>query len=187
MKHISTIGSAALLGSVGVAVMTVLSGCEAQQQEPQNRYLVIEQQTNGKYIVVEEMPTEGPNRAIIRERDENGNVKERFMNEQEMQALAQQEYDKVEAGQSELNAAPIGDGMGLAGTILAVAAGSLLGQAIGNMLFNKPGMQQHRNAVNKSAYHQNRVKNGTASRSKKSFFGGSKSGTSSNNYRSFGG
>jgi len=181
MKHISTIGSAALLGSVGIAVMSVLTGCESQQQEPQNRFLVIEQQPSGKYTVVEEMPTDGPSRAIIRERDENGNVTERFMNEQEMKALAQQEYDKMQAGQSELNAPPSGEGMGLAGTILAVAAGSLLGQAIGNMLFNNPNVQKHRDAVNRSAYHQNRTKTATSggTGTKKSYFGDTKSGSGS--------
>ena len=69
MKHISTIGSAALLGSVGITVMSVLTGCTAEQEEPENRFLVIEQLPNGSYQVVEETPTEGPNRAIIRETD----------------------------------------------------------------------------------------------------------------------
>ena len=54
MKHISTIGSSVLLGSVGVTVMSVLSGCEAPQKEAQNKFLVIEQKTNGKYIVMGE-------------------------------------------------------------------------------------------------------------------------------------
>ena len=104
MKHISTIGSAALLGSMGVVVMSSITGCSSQQEEQQqNRFLVIEQQPNGKYIVVEEMPTEGASRAIIRERDENGVVSERFMNEDEMRTLAEQEYQKMQSGQSELN------------------------------------------------------------------------------------
>ncbi|MDX1295636.1 MAG: hypothetical protein R3302_05185 [Sulfurimonadaceae bacterium] len=184
MKHISTIGSAALLGSVGITVMTVLTGCQAQQQEPQNKFLVIEQQANGKYIVVEEMPTEGESRAIIREKDEFGNTTERFMNEQEMQALAQQEYDKMQAGQSELNAEPTDAGMGLAGTILAVAAGSLLGNMIGNALMGNKNFQKHQNSVNRSAYHQQKR---SASSSKKSFFGSSKSGTSTTKTSSYGG
>ncbi len=64
--------------------MSILSGCESaqEQQQAQNKFLVIEQQENGKYVVIEEMPTEGPSRAIIRERDEFGNIKERFMNEE---------------------------------------------------------------------------------------------------------
>ncbi|MCD4668405.1 MAG: hypothetical protein K8R44_07460, partial [Sulfurimonas sp.] len=101
MRHISSIAGGVALGSAGVLMMSVLSGCEAPQQEQQNRFLVIEQQTNGKYIVVEEMPTDGASRAIIREKDENGNTTERFMNEAEMKSLAEQEYQKVQDGTSE--------------------------------------------------------------------------------------
>jgi len=184
MKHISTIGSAALLGSMGVLVMSTITGCSQQQeqQEAQNRFLVIEQQPNGKYIVVEEMPTEGPSRAIIRERDENGRVVERFMNEDEMRTLAEQEYQKVQNGQSELNQEPSSSpGMGLAGTILAVAAGSLMGNMIGNALMGNRNFQKHSNSVNKSAYHKSAAskKSSSKSSSKKSFFGGSKKSSSS--------
>ena len=189
MKHLSTIGSAALLGSMGIVVMSSISGCSGQQeQEPQNRFLVIEQQPGGKYIVVEEMPTEGPSRAIIRERDENGVVTERFMNEEEMRRLAEQEYQKVQSGQSELNQEPSASpGMGLAGTILAVAAGSLLGNMIGNALMGNKNFQRHSDTVNKSAYHQSAASRKASSGSKRSFFGGSKTGSSSTSTSSYGG
>jgi len=185
MKHFSNVTSPLILGSIGISVVAALTGCQESQQpqEPQNRFLVIEQQPNGKYLVVEEMPTQGENRAIIREKDENGNMTERFMNEQEMQELARQEYDKMQSGQSELNAAPSEGGMGLAGTILAVAAGSLLGQAIGNMLFNNPNVQKHRDAVNRSAYHQQRTASGTGT--KKSYFGDSKTASSTSSSGSY--
>ena len=182
MKHITTIGSAALLGSMGLVVMSSITGCSQQQEEQQqNRFLVIEQQPNGKYIVVEEMPTQGASRAIIREHDENGRVTERFMNEDEMRALAEQEYQKVQNGQSELNQEPSSSpGMGLAGTILAVAAGSLLGNMIGNSLMGNRNFQKHSNAVNKSAYHKSAAgRKSSTSKSKKSFFGGSKKSSSS--------
>ncbi len=191
MNHISTIGSAALLGSVGLTVMSVLTGCEAPQEQEPNKFYVIEQQANGKYIVMEEMPTDGENRAIIREKNEDGTVNERFMNEAEMQKLAQQEYEKMEAGQSELNAEPSGDGgMGLAGTILAVAAGSLLGNMIGNALMGNKNFQKHSNSVNKSAYNKSKNASGAKSgksSSKKSFFSSSKSGSSSKTSGSYGG
>ena len=188
MKHISTIGSSVLLGSVGVAVMSVLTGCEAPQEEATNKFLVIEQQPSGKYIVIEEMPTDGPSRAIIREKDENGKVTERFMSEEEMKGLAQQEYDKMQAGNSELNETPSGGGMGLAGTILAVAAGSLLGNMIGNALMNNKNFKQHSKGVNKSAYSRSAAgKSAAKSSGKKSFFGGSKSGGSTSRGGFFGG
>ena len=188
MKHISSLASGAFLGSAGVMMMGVLSGCEAPQQEAQNKFLVIEQQTSGKYIVVEEMPTEGPSRAIIRERDMNGHVTERFMNEAEMKALAEQEYQKVQSGTSETMQSGGGAGMGLAGTILAVAAGSLMGNMIGNALMGNKNFSKRSSSVNKSAY--SRSSAGKAARagksSRKSFFGGN-SRRSSYGSRGFGG
>jgi len=175
MKHISSIASGVVLGTAGVFMMSTLTGCE-QKQEAQNKFLVIEQQPNGKYKVVEDMPTEGPSRAIIRERDADGRVTERFMNEQEMKELAQQEYQKVENGTSETLQDNSGStGMGLAGTILAVAAGSLLGNMIGNALMNNKRFSKNASSVNKSAYSRSAAGKAarSSSRSRKSFFGGS--------------
>ncbi|MFT7004965.1 MAG: hypothetical protein ACJAWW_002331 [Sulfurimonas sp.] len=188
MKHISSIAGGIALGSAGIMMMSVLAGCSGQEkQEPKNRFLVIEQQTNGKYIVVEEMPTEGPSRAIIREKDLNGNTIERFMNETEMKALAEQEYQKVQNGTSETtqNGNSSG-GMGLGGTILAVAAGSLLGNMIGNSLMNNKNFSQRASGVNKSAYSRSAASRASSSSSKRSFFGG---GSKSSSYgkSSFGG
>ncbi len=173
MKHISSLAGGVALGSAGAMMMSVLSGCEAPQEQMKNRYLIIEQQTNGKYVVVEEMPTEGPNRAIIREKDENNNTVERFMNEDEMRALAEQEYQKVQNGTSETIQSGEGSaGMGLAGTILAVAAGSLMGNMIANALMNNKNFASRSTSVNKSAYSRSAA--GIAERkrtsSRKSFF-----------------
>ena len=188
MRNISSIANGIALGSAGVIMMGVLSGCEAPQQEAQNRFLVIEQQSNGKYIVVEEMPTEGPSRAIIREKDANGNTTERFMNEAEMKALAEQEYQKVQNGTSETIQDGGGSaGMGLAGTILAVAAGSLLGNMIGNSLMNNKNFSRNSARSNKSAYSRSAASKASKSRTKKSFFGGSSRRSSSRSGGFFGG
>ncbi|MEA1955629.1 MAG: hypothetical protein U9N02_03945 [Campylobacterota bacterium] len=192
MKHIFSITSGVALGSAGIAMMSVLTGCSSgqEQQEQQNKYLVIEQQDNGKYIVIEEMPTEGPSRAIIREKDENGNTVERFMNEAEMKALAEQEYQKVQDGSSETVQEGGGDaGMGLAGTILAVAAGSLLGNMIGNALMNNKNFSKNSASTNKSAYSRSGTSKTSSTSSKKSFFGGSKtsSTSSTSSTKSYGG
>ncbi len=176
MKHISSLSSGIVLGTAGIMMMNILTGCEQRQQEAQNKFLVIEQLPNGKYKVVEEMPTEGPTRAIIRERDEYGNIRERFMNEEEMKALAAQEYEKVQNGTSEtLQENGSGAGMGLAGTILAVAAGSLLGNMIANSLMNNKAFSRNtRSAYTSSAYRQKKQRTSA----KKSFFGSqSKSST----------
>ena len=186
MKNIT---SGIVLGTTGALMMSVLTGCEAPKEEQQNRFLVIEQQTNGKYIVVEEMPTDGPSRAIIREKDANGMVTERFMNEAEMKALAQQEYQKVQNGTSETIQDGGGSaGMGLAGTILAVAAGSLLGNMIGNSLMNNKNFSKNASTSNRSAYSRSTAgKASKKSSSKKSFFGGSKKSSSRKSGGFFGG
>lgn len=179
MRHISSLKNGVALGSAGVVMMSVLSGCTSQQQEPQNRYLVIEQQPNGKYIVIEEMPTEGPNRAIIREKDENGNTVERFMNEDEMRAMAEQEYVKTLDGSSEaVSSSDSSAEMGLASTILAVAAGALLGNIIGNALMNNKNFASRSASVNKSAYSRSAAARASSASGKKSFFGSSTASTS---------
>ncbi len=184
--NLSSIAGGAGLGTAGVLMMSVLSGCEApQEQQQQNRFLVIEQQTNGKYIVVEEMPTDGPSRAIIREKDAQGNTVERFMNEAEMKTLAEQEYSKVQDGTSETISDGGGSaGMGLAGTILAVAAGSLLGNMIGNALMNNKNFSKNSASSNKSAYSRSAASRASKKSSKKSFFGSSNKRSSGS--RSFG-
>jgi hypothetical protein len=193
MKHIFN-AKTAFLGSFSLVLMSALSGCQsapeekpAEQAEGQNKFLVVEQQPDGKYVVVEEMPTTGPSRAIIKETDENGTVTERVMTEAEMKALAQQEYEKMQAGQSELNAEPQGEGMGLGGTILAAAAGALLGNMIGNALMNNSNFRKNQDASNRSAYHRSAGGTGSSATSgtqKKSYFGNdaSKSTTASSSY-----
>ena len=188
MRHISSLASGVALGSAGIAMMSVLTGCSSQEQQAQNKFLVIEKQANGKYTVVEEMPTDGESRAIIRERDANGRVTERFMSEAEMKALAESEYAKVQNGTSETIQDGGGSaGMGLAGTILAVAAGSLLGNMIGNALMNNKNFANRSSNVNKSAYSRSAAgKAAKKSSAKKSFFGGnSKKSTRSGGF--FGG
>ena len=112
------------------------------------------------------------------------------MNEDEMKKLAEQEYQKVQAGTSETVSSSEGSaGMGLAGTILAVAAGSLLGNMIGNALMNNKNFASKSSSVNKSAYSRSAAGSSGAktssSSTKKSFFGGSKT-TSSPSSTSYG-
>jgi len=189
MKHISSLTSGIALGSAGLLMMSVLTGCEAPQEKAQNKFLVIEQQANGKYVVVEEMPTDGPSRAIIREKDAYGNVTERFMNEAEMKALAEQEYQKVQNGTSETTQASGGsEGMGLAGTILAVAAGSLMGNMIANSLMGNKNFSRNATSANKSAYSRSAAgKAARKSSSRKSFFGNAKKSSSRSGGGFFGG
>ncbi|MBV5320637.1 MAG: hypothetical protein JZU62_03040 [Sulfuricurvum sp.] len=192
MKHFMS-ANTIITGTVGLAVLSALSGCqsapEEQAVEAQNKFIVVEQQPNGKYVIVEEMPTTGPSRAIIKETDENGTVTERVMSEAEMKTLADQEYKKMEEGKSELNAEPKSEGMGLGGTILAAAGGALLGNMIGNALMNNKNVQRHQDMSNRSAYHRSAAggsKSATSNSQKKSFFGNSASRSTSSS-SSFGG
>ena len=178
MRHITSTRSIAL-GSMGVVVMAALTGCSSQQpQEQGNKFLVFQEDANGKYTVIEEHPTDGPTRAIIK--DVNGN--ERFMSEAELKALAQAEYDKMQSGTSELNQAPTGGGdggMGIGGTILAVAAGSLLGNMIANQLMgNKNFSQRSKAATSNVRSKMQKATSGQKSGAKKSFFGSKKPSTS---------
>ncbi|SFV74965.1 Putative flagellar motility protein [hydrothermal vent metagenome] len=187
-QQFKSLATGVALGSAGIFMMSVISGCsnnsseQQQQQQTQNKFLVIEQQPNGKYVVVEEMPTQGPSRAIIRERDENGKITERFMTEEEMKALAQQEYQKVQNGTSETLQNNSGsEGMGLAGTILSAAAGAMLGNMIANSLMNNRNFAQNAARTNHSPSAYNRSKSFSKSSSfsrpssstKRSFFGSS--------------
>ncbi len=189
MKHILSAKNI-MLGTAGLAVLTALSGCQNSQEAPktegQNKFLVVEQQPNGKYVVIDEAPTTGPSHAIIRSTDENGTVTERVMSEGELKALADQEYKKMQEGKSELNAEPHGEGMGLGGIILAAAGGALLGNMIGNALMNNSNFRKNQDASNRSAYHRSASggMNSSTSSGKKSFFGnkGSSSTSSSNSF-----
>jgi hypothetical protein len=187
MSKFKTAASAIVLGSMSAVIMSSISGCSsAQEQEAKNRFLIIEQDKFGKYSVVEEVPTDGPNRAIIRERDANGRVTERLMDEAEMKKLAESEYQKVQNGTSETTQQNSGGGMGLGGTILAVAAGSLMGNMIANQLMGNKNFSRNSNSANKSAYHSNK-KSGMSGNKKKSFFGNNKKTSSSGKSSSWGG
>lgn len=181
MKHIRSIATGVALGGASLLVMSTFSGCEAAQQEQQlsqqNKFLVIEQLTNGKYVVVEEMPTDGASRALIREKNADGSVSERIMSEAEMRALAEQEYERFQSGQSELLSDSNGSaGMGLAGTILAVAAGSLLGNMIGNALMGNKSFASK--AATASPVAKSPSSASSTSGAKKSHFGSKGTSTS---------
>ncbi|MDD5161209.1 MAG: hypothetical protein PHI47_14245 [Sulfuricurvum sp.] len=194
MKHFAS-AKHIMMGTMGLVVLSALSGCQSapeesqSTQEGQNKFLVVEQQPSGKYVIIEEMPTTGPSRAIIHETDENGTVHERVMSEAEMKELADQEYKKMQEGKSELNSEPKSEGMGLGGTILAAAGGALLGNMIGNALMNNKNVQRHQDMSNRSAYHRSSAggsNSATSNTQKKSFFGNSASKSTSSS-SSFGG
>jgi len=206
MKHIKKAISYSVAGSLGMTVIASLSGCEQSQQplnefsnqgseaQTQSYFMVIEQTGNSPaaYKVVEKHPTSGATRAILR--DMNGI--ERFLSEEELKKIAEEEAAKVEAGTSRLTqdgAQMHGGGMSMGETILAAAAGSLVGGMLANRLMGnsnfRGNQQRYGGGRPASSYSQSAKPGGGKTQARSGFFGGNKSGSSSSGSRfsSFGG
>jgi hypothetical protein len=198
VKHIKKALSYSIAGSLGLTVVASLSGCEQpqppqfngdQQQRNQNWFMVIEQTGDNPatYKVVEQHATEGPTRAILR--DANGI--ERFLSEEELKTIAEEEARRVEAGTSRLsqdNAQMSPMGMSLGETLLAAAAGSLIGGMLANSLINNRNFQQ-----NQARYNSTRtsaptsLRSGSATKPRSGFFGSRSSRSGYGSFGSFGG
>ncbi len=163
MKHyINKISNYGMVGGIGILAMFALAGCDNKKSEQeqvdaakiadaakqQGQFLVIQEVAEGKYKVVEQYPSNGPSRAILK--DMNGT--EKLLSEAELKALAEVEAKKVENNTSNLtkdpNQASIhSGGMSLGETILASAAGALIGGYIANKLFSNPNFQANQRVV----------------------------------------
>ena len=206
MKHIKKALSYTVAGSIGLTVIASLQGCGDQSAVDrnaggfgssteaditQNFFMVIEQTGTAPdvYKVVEKHPTDGPTRAILREVDGS----ERFMSPEELQQLAQQEAAKVEAGTSRLTEDPAmhGAGLSLGETILAAAAGSLIGGMLANRLMSNPNFQRTQQSYGggrpTAAISRPAGKQASGQQARRGFFGGQKSGSSSPRSGFFGG
>ena len=169
-------------GTIGIMIASSISGCEKPQEEAQNMFIIMQELENGKYEVVEKHPTDGPSRAIVRDR--NGN--ERMMSNEELTMLAQQEAQNVQNGNSNIGE-NMGSGMSMGEAILAAATGAILGNLIGNALansmMNNPRFQatQRQAAKRTSAIQRNTMNKQKSynTKSKSGFFGskGSSSGS----------
>ena len=206
-KHIKKVASYAAVGGFGAVVAAGLAGCgsdnggessalnEAAQKT--GAFVIIEETAPGKYKVLEEYPS-SETRVVLK--DINGT--ERVLSKEEMDKLIAEENAKIDAGTSNLtgsnaqNAQLSSGGMSLGETLLASAAGAIIGSWIGNKLFNNPGYQSQRQSAykNPSAYSRsvdsfNKAKAtssaGKSSGGKSGFFSGSSSSSSQSS--SFGG
>lgn len=198
MKHIKKALSYSIAGSLGLTVVSSLSGCEQpthhdmsgmnQVAADQNYFMVIEQTGDNPatYRVAEQHPTTGPTRAVLR--DMNGI--ERFLSEEELKAIAEEEAKRVEAGTSRLaqdGAEMSSGGLSLGETLLAAAAGSLIGGMLANSLMNNRNFQQNSQNYNKSRPSApTSMRTGNTTQAKSGFFG-NKSKNSTSGSRSFGG
>lgn len=149
-KIITKVKSIKVAGAVGLVVGSMLAGCsggsesdtafnDAQQQR--GVFVIIQQTGADTYKIVDQYENpSGTTRAILR--DLNGN--EKLLSEEELRKLSAKEMKKVESGTSRLQQPDDGStsgGMGLGEIILASAAGAIMGNMIGSMLFNNPNFQ----------------------------------------------
>lgn len=174
MKHIRSYGNGALLGSMSVVMMTALTGCSQEKDESisENKFVIVKELADGKYKVISEEPTSGPTQVVVEQAD--GTLKR--LSQEEIKTIAQEEYARVENGTSESTQSNNSGGMGLGSTILAVAAGSILGNMIANQLMGNRNFRQNNQASSSRARSFNRKQAAKKSSSKRGFFG--KSGSS---------
>jgi hypothetical protein len=208
MKHIKKALSYSIAGGVGLTVVAALHGCSDSGQPPQgsggfgatdsagleqNMFMVIEQTGDNPdtYKVVEKHPTTGATRAILRTQDGD----ERFLSEAELKAIAEEEAARVEAGTSGLtqDAGMQAGGLSLGETVLAAAAGSLIGGMLANRLMGNSNFQRAQRDYGggrPTAAISQPYRPGTSTKQARSgFFGGSSGGTSASgsSYGSYGG
>jgi len=186
MKYIKPLSALGSSVGLGAALAVGITGCgpKAEQQEIQQQkqpaFVVIEEISKGRYKIAEEFPAK-ETRIVLKKLDGT----ERVMTQEELDYLIRQEAAKIEQGTSDLTKpqeAQVGQqGMGLGETILASAAGYMLGAWIGSKLFGNPAYQNNRKAGYKSPSTYSRSKNSfkksaakrTAAK-KGGFFGGKK-------------
>ncbi len=213
MKYIKTFSHTTIITATGLSILLAsgLAGCGNQEQNNQSSqeqpkrgaFVIIEETEKGKYKIKEEFPSD-ETRIVLKQLDGT----EKVLSKEEMDKLMKEEEIKIDNNTSNLtnpqNAQLSGHGMSLGETILASAAGAIIGSWIGSKLFGNQNYQQNRQTGYKSPSTYSKSvdsfkKSGTsASNTKSSFFGGkstasstsgsfgSKTSTSSSS-RSFGG
>ena len=162
MKHIRKIGEYGLLGGLGVAAIFALYGCENQQDSAQKAaqnsvkkgaFVIIEEQTDGSYKILEEYPSD-TTRVLLKAKDGT----ERMLSQDEINKMLKEEDAKIAQGTSELTN-PSGGGLSLGGAILASAAGAIIGSWIGSKLFNNQNYQAQQRTSYKSPQGYERSQN----------------------------
>lgn len=149
LKQINDSNIAGIFSRTGLGLMAILTivGCTNEGQNSSSSksgleeatkngaIVTIEEQADGSYKILEETPSSST-RVILR--DTNGN--ERILSQEEIDKIIEEESKKIDAGTSQLTN-PTGSGLSLGETILASAAGAILGSWIGSKLFNNQNYQ----------------------------------------------
>ncbi|MBL0721644.1 MAG: UPF0323 family lipoprotein [Sulfurovum sp.] len=195
MKYLKKLSDYATVGGLGALLVTGLTGCEervpteqpkTQQQEKKAAFVIIEEVEKGKYKVKDEFPAE-ETRIILKKLDGT----EKVLTQEEMDKLVKDEAAKIDNGTSNLtkdqsqNPEVANQGMSLGETILASAAGAMLGAWIGSKLFGNSNYQNNRRAgykspstLSKSNSNFSKAKSGSSTTKGKSGFFGSKKSSS---------
>ena len=197
------ISNYAIVGGLGASLLVAFSGCEDKNVNGQNEngdtitnasqkqgaFVIVEQTPAGSYQIVDEYPS--TRTTIVLREGQN----ERILSKEEIDTLVAKEAVKIDNGTSNLtnpNQESVSSGhggMGLGETILASAAGAMIGAYIGNKLFNNNNYQSQRrtsykspSTYSKSVNSFNKAKTASSTKStsskKSGFFGGSKSRSS---------
>jgi len=165
LKHIKVIKDYSIVCGMGaILVAGLVSGCSSnptekgdpdaftQASQKQGAFTVIEEVAPNQYKIAEEYPSK-ETRVILKTLD----GQEKILSKEELDALIKEEAKKIDEGKSALTNPEMSNGMGgmsLGETILASAAGAVLGSWIGSKLFNNQNYQQKRRTSYKtpSAY-----------------------------------
>ncbi|EJF0226600.1 UPF0323 family lipoprotein [Campylobacter jejuni] len=195
MKKIKKIIQIGMIGGLAAVAGGALAGCGSnndnsdtlnQAANAQGAFVIIEETAPGQYKIKDQYPSD-ETRVVLK--DLNGT--ERILSKEEMDALIKEEAAKIDNGTSNLtkdNGQISSGGLSLGETLLASAAGAILGSWIGSKLFNNQNFaNQQRGAFSNQSAYQRSVnsfnKAGTtssASSAKKSgFFGGDSKAVSS--------
>lgn len=198
MKHIKTILKLSMISGIAAISAGALSACSnntndsnnalSQATNTQGAFVIIEETAPNQYKIKDQFPSD-ETRVVLKQLDGT----ERVLSKEEMDKLIQEEAAKIDNGTSNLtnpnNAQMSSGGLSLGETLLASAAGAILGSWIGSKLFNNQNFaNQQRGAFsNQSAYQRsvnsfNKASTSATSSSsakKSGFFGGGSKATSS--------
>ncbi|TDJ86159.1 hypothetical protein E2O24_05890 [Campylobacter volucris] len=199
MKHIKSILKLSMISGIAAISVGALSGCGgsndtsannalAQASNAQGAFVIIEETAPNQYKIKDQFPSD-ETRVVLKQLDGT----ERVLSKEEMDKLIQEEAAKIDNGTSNLtnpnNASMSSGGLSLGETLLASAAGAILGSWIGSKLFNNQNFaNQQRGAFsNQSAYQRSvssfnkagATTNSGSGAKKSGFFGGGSKATSS--------
>ena len=140
MKHLRKISDCAIIGTMGALVLVSMNACSGDNAQSSGRgdntavanaaqrgaFVVIQENEDGSYKILEEHPSENT-RILLKKPDGS----ERMLTQEEIDALVAEENQKIDNGTSQLTN-PTGGGLSLGETILASAAGAIIGSWIGS-------------------------------------------------------